>query len=200
MRWSCLVILTVCCLLTLPELVQCCCQGEDAPTTDKPKLLQPIVFVPDIGGNMLYSYTKYDDEKCNRIKKGFYLIFAKNLDADVCLIEKLRLKITGISNNVSTKYWGSMESVNYVTPLRKVDGWFSDYYEREDPDGAYAIHFTNKMKDFGYTEDKDLVAAPYDFRFVHPPIRVSFNYSVHYTALFTVILYYKLEIYCNFIL
>ena len=191
MRWSCLVILTVFCLLALSELVQCCCQ--DAP---KPKpLLKPIVFVPDIGGNMLYGHTEYDGgERCKYIKKGYFLIYAKNLNADfICLIEKLRLKLTGTYSSI--KFWGSMESVNYVTPLRKVDGWFSTYYVRTDPDGDYAIHFTNKMKELGFTEDKDLVAAPYDFRFVHPPIRVSFYYSVHCTALFTVILYFKLEIY-----
>ena len=198
MRWSCLVILTVCCLLALPELVQCCCQGDDAPTTDKPKLLHPIVFVPDIGGNMIWKHTRDGGERCKNIKYGFYLVYMKNLHADECLIQHLKLKLT--ENDYSTRYWGKMKSVNYVNPLRKVDGWFSTYYERRDPDGAYAIHFTNKMKELGYTEDKDLVAAPYDFRFVHPPIRVSFYYSVHCTALFTVILDFKLEIYCNFIL
>ena len=193
MRWYCLVILTVFCLLALPELVQCCCQ--DAPS--KPRL-QPIVFVPDIGGNLLYGHTDNDYLGCEDIVDGYYLIYEKHLDPNVnCYFYTLEMQST--SKYMVTPFWGSMESVNYVTPLREEYGWFSIYY-REDPDGAYALDFTNKMKDFGYTEDKDLVAAPYDFRFVHPPIRVSFYYSVHCTALFTVILYFKLEIYCNFIL
>ena len=145
MRWSCLVILTVCCLLALPELVQCCCQGDDAPTTDKPKLLHPIVFVPDIGGNMIHAKIKsnYDDGSCKHKSSGVFPIYAKYLDPDQCVIDMLRLRCVIV--DIIIVYFGSMESVNYVSPLRRVDGWFSTYYEPENPDSDYAIHFTNKM-------------------------------------------------------
>ena len=168
MRWHCLVIVTVFCLLDLPELVQCCSK------TTRPRL-HPVIFVPGLGGSIIEAKTTplYENRGCSP-KPYWHRLWITLSDLVLnqrCVTDDLELRPhpsrAGGSRNargIDTRipYWGRMRSVNFVDRsllvrlAADIDG----------NKGVYALFLTRLLTDIGYTEDKDLVAAPYDFRFI----------------------------------
>ena len=130
--WSCLVTLTVCCLLDLPEFVQSC--GR----TDKPRL-SPIVFIPGMGGSMLKAKTTpyFNNKGCPQKHGWFYILNYWNTD-DECMIDKIKLDRPDIQ--ISTTHWGRMKSVNYAMPglMLRFKQWLYSWVGA-DVAGAYAI-------------------------------------------------------------
>ena len=162
------VLLAAFCLLALPDVVQCC------STTKKPRL-HPVVFVPGLGGSIIEAKTTplYDNRGCEPKPywHRLWITLSDLLTNQRCVTDNLELRPnprTGGSRNargVDTRipYWGSMKSANFVdrSLLVRLTA------DCDGNKGVYALFLTRLLTDLGYKENKDLVAAPYDFRFEH---------------------------------
>jgi len=134
--------------------------------------LSPIVLVPGDGGNQLEAKLEksvQDSKGCETHSKWYRLwldIWQLRQGALACWADNIKLvydnttKSSGNVAGVTTRVpgWGSTSSVEYLDP-----SWSA--WVLADAGNYMHSLVEHLVATLGYTRDRDLVAAPYDFRF-----------------------------------